>query len=98
MLLEGSGKEDERMARYVSITKSSGGFGEYDSRVSDAGCDVDDVLNCVSEFATVYELGVDKLPANVVDIRGRIHCQPARVFAADYDEDMGGLRYFGIIE
>jgi len=48
----------------------------------------------------VVELGVDDLPEGCEDIRGRIHCQPARVFAVEesniYGSGETGWTYIGI--
>jgi hypothetical protein len=98
MLPEGSRKEDERMARYVSIDQASGSSTEYDIRIADVECDVDDVLNDARLFGDIYELGVNKLPANVTDIRGCIRNRPNRVFAVDYGDESGGIHYFGFVE
>lgn len=42
----------------------------------------------------LYELGVDDLPTNIVDIRGSIYNEPNRIFG--YIDHQGITRYVGI--
>jgi hypothetical protein len=95
--------EGERM-KQCDIRPSNGGFGEWDCGER---CTVtEDELDETLSENTVYELGVDTLPEDCEDIRGRIHYQPSRVFAVDCGEepkningDMGTRwEYFGIDE
>jgi hypothetical protein len=44
----------------------------------------------------LYELGVDELPNDIGDIRGRIYGAPARVFA--WLDEKGDAHYSGILE
>jgi hypothetical protein len=44
----------------------------------------------------LYELGVDELPDDIEDIRGRIYGAPARVFG--WLDEQGGAQYAGIVE
>ena len=79
----------------------SGGFSEWQTNPTsgEAGWEDDNDLeaemraNCAG---TLYELGVDDLPSQVEDIRGAIHEEPWRVFAAVYDD--GSVSYHGIVE
>jgi hypothetical protein len=47
---------------------------------------------CDNEGSFLYELGVDKLPAEVIDIRGHINSELARIFARILN---GVVFYFG---
>jgi hypothetical protein len=46
--------------------------------------------------ADLYELGVDELPDDIEDIRGRIQGAPARVFA--WLDEQGDAHYAGIVQ
>lgn len=78
----------------VGITPSYS-FGEYkvvffeDRRKEKS----ESVLKRYKERGKLYELGVDKLPDDVEDIRGSIHYEPDQVFAIK--EEVFGVTYFG---
>ena len=89
------------MYQEVTVTPHHAGFGEW--QVGEGGelwVDTEDLLNAIREAicttnqgGDIYELGSDELPASVEDIRGRIHNEPARIFAAVIE---GEVTYFGI--
>lgn len=84
-----------------SISPANGGFGQYQAQPINGDAWADD-SGLVAEMAQaindqggeLLELGVDELPDGVEDIRGRIHNEPARVFAvvhADRDATYIGI-------
>lgn len=83
------------------ISPAAGGFGEWqaDPINGDAWVDESDLAAEMAQGAAdmgaeLIELGVDDLPEGVEDIRGRIHNEPARVFAILADD--GNVAYTGI--
>ncbi len=83
----------------VVIEACAAGFGEYQvSPINGEGwvdeCDLEAAMRQAG--CDLYELGVDDLPEGVEDIRGSIHNEPTRVFAA-VGED-GSVAYSGIVE
>lgn len=86
----------------VTIVPSHSGFGEYQSLpINDEGWeDEADLLaeitsNSHGVFELTDEIVATVLPGQAEDIRGRIHNEPDRVFAA---VDGFDVRYFGITE
>lgn len=82
----------------ISITPANAGFGEYQTSPvnGDGWADEYDLEMAMRGNADLYELGVDELPEGVDDIRGRIHNEPGRVFAAVGQDGM--VAYTGIVE
>jgi hypothetical protein len=77
-----------REPRYacVRVLPSSGGFGVYTVEASkpaySEAYELSDLLPWMREGeGELFELGVDDLPAEARDIRGRIENEPSRVFA-----------------
>ncbi|HUM37201.1 MAG TPA: hypothetical protein PLQ85_10055 [Anaerolineae bacterium] len=85
----------------VSIQPAWSGFGEYQTSAANGEGyeDAEDILAEYDGPGTRYELGVDNLPDDVEDIRGRIHNEPARVFALQHGDggEGSGVMYFGIV-
>lgn len=81
------------MTMYYTITPAHGGFGEFVAAAAE-DCDEHDALVGAGEQGDFFELGDgSELPAGVEDIRGRIHYEPARVFAL---VSKHGVSYFGL--
>lgn len=85
----------------ITIQPAHGGFGEYQAGEGngDTWADENDLIDAMRDGvapADMYELGSDELPDGCEDIRGRIHNEPARVFAIGDAE--AGWRYVGVIE
>lgn len=90
----------------VTIEPCSSGFGEYQCLPINGdgwGCDTELLRAIEGDNGEVFLLGRDELPAGCEDIRGRIHNEPARVYA--YSPDQRYLTeadrrwwYFGIVE
>ena len=63
---------------------------------------VPDLLRAIGDAygSEIYELGVDVLPPDMPDIRGRIRHEPARVFGYyDFANDGSSIpQYFGLVE
>ncbi len=82
---------------WCSVQPHHAGFGMYqsipgDGRWDDADFMLGEIGNSVDQ---VLELGVDDLPEDVEDIRGKIYNEPGRMFAA---HDTDGWFYFGVKE
>jgi subtilisin family serine protease len=66
------------------------------------GCDNQDALisDLKNQYAQlgydVYELGIDTLPENVPDIRGKVSYEPDRIFVVVVGQD--DFHFFGVIE
>lgn len=83
------------------IKPSAGGFGAYEADEStgvvwDDEGELLDALRDGIAAAELYELGVDDLPDDLEDIRGRIHNEPVRVFG--WLDEQGGAQYAGIVQ
>jgi len=80
------------------IEKASGGFGEYEQlKPNGDGWETEDdvIVEMRANIPEMFELGVDPLPERIDDIRGRIHNQDGRIFAAETD---GYVSYFAVVE
>ena len=82
----------------ISIVANPSGFGEFQAQPIngegwDSACDL--LAGIANNTAEYSELGVDDLIEGAEDIRGRIHIEPPRVFAARFGD---AIRYFGIAE
>lgn len=87
----------------VTIKAAHGGFGEYDCLPinGEGWADQQDLLdeisgNYDSMFELTDEIVANALPGQAEDIRGRIHNEPARVFAIVHDDNT--VTYFGVVE
>jgi len=72
------------MYHEITIKPTSGGFGEYEAgtELSDGWADETDLHHeMAGNVDEMVELGVDEIPEEVEDIRGRIRNAPDRVFA-----------------
>jgi hypothetical protein len=92
--------EEEDMPTYQEcvITPCASGFGEYQCGEANGEAfeDAADLVSAMREgVAELVELGKYPLPPWAEDIRGRIHNEPGRVFAARTGEDVS---YHGIVE
>jgi len=83
------------------IEQASGGFGEYQSQPingegweDEGALEIEMAQGAADQGAELIELvdGVDE----AIDIRGRIHNEPGRVFALVWDD--GRVAYTGITE
>ena len=83
----------------VVLRPCAAGFGEWE-RAGSEGDGYRSPMEILSEAfgdgAEWWTLGVDALPPDVPDIRGRIHDEPRAVYA--YRQDDGSIAYFGIEE
>jgi hypothetical protein len=71
-------------------------MGESNGEIWDEEGDLLDAMRDAIAPADLYELGVDELPDDIEDIRGRIQGEPARVFA--WLDEEGGAHYTGIVQ
>lgn len=80
----------------VSIQACASGFGEFQCQPinGEGWADASDLLSEISSNGIEFwELGADELIEGAEDIRGRIHNEPERVFAARQGDS---IFYFGL--
>ncbi len=80
---------------FVAILPHHSGFGMWDCQVVDEpwAMDSDLIHEAAQDFDAIYELGSDKLPVEIEDIRGHIYSEPERVFVGLRG---GRVDYWGI--
>ena len=85
----------------VPINAAPMGFGEYqaDRDGGDIYEEITDLLQSIYDSPLnqgVFELGVDDLPEEIEDIRGKVHNEPEYIYG--YLDEQGITQYFGIRE
>jgi hypothetical protein len=92
-------KMENTLVKTTQITPADAGFGMYQTTGwSDEHYELIELISQIKEntayaVVDIYELGVDKLPSDVEDIKGKVQDEPAKIFAVILD---GDITYMGV--